>query len=84
MYPKEMILSGNNIEWCLVYNLSTETTGTQPSVWFDIMVRRAKFITLHVKKAPIIDGYLLLYIALFIAGLIMYLLKFHKRTSKWK
>lgn len=83
-YPKEMTLSGNTIEWCLVYNLSADTTGKQTAVWFDILVRRAKFITLHVKKAPIIDGYLLLYIALFIAGLTMYLLKFHKKTSKWK
>jgi len=83
MYPKEMILSGI-IEWCLVYNLSADTTGKQASVWFDILVRRAKFITLHVKKAPIIDGYLLLYIALFITVWVVYFFKFHKQTSKWK
>lgn len=48
--------SGSNIEWCLVYSLLSDNSNWSGSVWFDIVVRKAKFITLNIiKKVPSFD-----------------------------
>lgn len=84
--PDDFSITGSNLEWCLVYSLSSDTVTWSGSVWFDIVVRKAKFITLNIKKASVSDlGYLSLFVGILIILfllLLLYFSKYYKKTSK--
>lgn len=84
--PENLVSTWSSIEWCLVYSLSSNKVDGSGSVGFDIVVRKAKFITLNIKKASISDlGYLSLFVLiLIILFILLYISKFYKKTSKWK
>lgn len=84
--PRDFSMTGSSLEWCLVYSLSSDTVNSSGSVWFDIVVRKAKFITLNIKKVSVSDlGYLSLFLViLIILFLLLYFSKSYKKTSKWK
>lgn len=57
-FPEDLVFSWSNIEWCLVYSLLSDNNWSG-SVWFDIVVRKAKFITVNItKKVPFDFRYL--------------------------
>lgn len=84
--PDDLTLAWSAIEWCLVYSLSSNTVDGSGSVGFDIVVRKAKFINLNIKKASVSDfGYLSLFVLILIILFIwLYISKFYKKASKWK
>ncbi len=86
IYPENIIISGNNIEWCLVYSLSADNESWKINQWFDIVVRKAKFISLNIKKVSLFDSRYLSWfvIVLVMLILLLYISKFHKKISKWK
>jgi len=82
-YPKDMLITWSTIQWCLVYSLVSDNTWANPSVWFGVVVRKAKFINLNIKKVPMFDiRYLSIIIIIVLGGLVIY----RKRllSSKWK
>ncbi len=82
-YPEDMVFTWENIEGCLVYSLVADSTWASQSVGFGVIVRKAKFITLNIKKAPMFDiGYLSIVGIIVISGIVIYRKKIF--SSKWK
>jgi hypothetical protein len=79
-YPKDTsIIPWDIIQWCLVYALVHDND--TEDMWFDILVRRAKFITIHIEKKSINYRY---FSIILIIGLLI-IIQFRKIFSnKWK
>lgn len=66
--PENVSITWSNIDWCLIYSLSSDDVNWSGLVGFDIVVRKAKFITLNIEKVPSLDFryFIVMFIVLFI------------------
>jgi len=80
LYPKDSgVIPGETVQWCFVYALVRDDTNKD--LWFDILVRRAKFITLYIEKAPTNYRYFWIILIVWLA-IILWVRK--RISNRWK
>ena len=81
--PKDISLSWSTVHGCLVYSLLSDGETSSINQWIGVVVRKAKFIDLHIQKGPSLErSSLVLVVILLGIGYRIYRKKMV--SSKWK